>query len=142
MGRLKPHNVTLANVKPAPEPILGQGMDTSNSSQTRDQFLATLRQCGLFDEERLQAEIALAPPEARADADALSEFLTRRGRLSPFQARKLREGNYLGLVLGPYQIVTPIGRGGMGTVYLARHALEDRLVALKVLPPKKAKTEE
>ena len=34
-----------------------------------------------------------------------------------------------------YEIIRRLGAGGMGTVYLARHLLMDRLCALKVLPP-------
>src|SRR5512136_93352 len=37
--------------------------------------------------------------------------------------------------LGPYQIVAPIGAGGMGEVYRARDARLGRDVAIKVLPP-------
>ena len=39
-----------------------------------------------------------------------------------------------GTRLGPYEIVSPIGAGGMGEVYRARDARLGRDVAIKVLP--------
>jgi serine/threonine protein kinase len=45
------------------------------------------------------------------------------------------------LVLGPFQVLAPIGKGGMGTVYLARDSRNGQLAALKVLSPRRAREE-
>ena len=47
-----------------------------------------------------------------------------------------------GTKLGPYEIIAPIGAGGMGEVYRARDTRLDRTVALKVLPQHLAGTPE
>src|SRR5580700_6604295 len=39
-----------------------------------------------------------------------------------------------GTKLGPYDIQSPLGAGGMGEVYLARDTRLDRTVAVKILP--------
>ena len=36
--------------------------------------------------------------------------------------------------LGPYEVLAPIGAGGMGEVYKARDTRLERTVAIKVLP--------
>src|SRR5712671_561285 len=40
-----------------------------------------------------------------------------------------------GSKLGPYEIVAPLGAGGMGEVFRARDTRLDRTVAIKILPP-------
>ena len=40
----------------------------------------------------------------------------------------------LGTKLGPYEIVSAVGAGGMGEVYRARDTRIDRTVAIKTLP--------
>jgi serine/threonine-protein kinase len=47
-----------------------------------------------------------------------------------------------GIELAGYRIERPIGRGGMSTVYLARHLSLGRKVALRVLAPALAEDEE
>src|SRR5262250_460466 len=39
-----------------------------------------------------------------------------------------------GQKLGPYEVISPLGAGGMGEVYRARDTPLERIVALKILP--------
>src|SRR5215467_9528749 len=46
-----------------------------------------------------------------------------------------------GIRLGPYEMLSPLGAGGMGEVWRARDTRLSREVAIKVLPPDVAKDE-
>src|SRR5947209_10520477 len=111
-----------------------------------DRLLGALRKSGLLTTARIDELVRAAPPAAARDADKLGELFVQNAGLTHFQITKLKQGTYQGLVLGAFQILSPLGKGGMGTVYLARDVRKPEgrrgLVALKVLPPKRAREEE
>lgn len=80
-----------------------------------------------------------APPRAdhRHWDAACATLLVQQGSLTRFQADQLLAGRSK-LTLGQYEIVDELGRGGMGQVFRARHALMGRMVAIKVLPRSKS----
>jgi eukaryotic-like serine/threonine-protein kinase len=107
-----------------------------------DTFLKTVLKSGVLDREQLEAGYRAVPRDQRCDPSAVAEQFIKTGKLSRFQAVKLLAGTGKGLVLGPFQVLAPVGRGGMARVYLARDSRDQKLVALKVLPPKKGPRQE
>jgi serine/threonine protein kinase len=120
---------------------------------TADRLLQLLARSGLFEREDLRQITNAIPRDSRKNTQKLVDHLVDQKHLTSFQAAKLLKGTWQGLVLGPYHVLAPLGRGGMGSVYLARNsriapnaetekAEIPALVALKVLPPKRAKEED
>lgn len=107
-----------------------------------EDFLKTVLKSGLLDRAQLQDALRDVPKEQRDDPKALADHLVRKGKLSRFQAGKILRGAGKGLLLDHYQVLAPIGRGGMSTVYLARDERSGELVALKLLPPSRWRNEE
>ena len=55
------------------------------------------------------------------------------GDLTIYQADELAAGRWRGLWLGGYRVLDRLGKGGMGHVFLAEHAVLGKRVAVKVL---------
>jgi len=100
-------------------------------------LLRNVLRSGVTDRARLRACVRQASRVQRDDVELLVRHFVRMGLLSRFQAQKIQQGVTRGLALGPYQILAPLGKGGMSTVYLARDERSRQLVAVKILSARK-----
>jgi serine/threonine-protein kinase len=99
---------------------------------TTDDFVATLRRSGLLTDEQIDGFLA-QPLTSPDDPAALSQSLLDANLLTAWQRDKLLEGRHKGFFLGKYRILSQLGAGAMGSVFLAEHKLMRHKVAIKVL---------
>jgi eukaryotic-like serine/threonine-protein kinase len=79
--------------------------------------------------------VSLMAEERALNPENLVDGLVGAGVLTPWQGKKLLVGACKGFYLGNYKLLRPLGRGGMGMVYLGEHHVMKRRMALKILPP-------
>lgn len=77
-------------------------------------------------------------PELAAEINAALPALVMLNRVDQKPARKLAFDDSIPEIIGDYQIIQEVGRGGMGIVFEAQHLTMRRRVALKVLPKSSA----
>ena len=82
-----------------------------------------LREAGLVD----------AAPRDDTPVEVWLRELIDTGRITSFQARVAVGDIDVPLVFGTYVLMEPLGEGGMGQVFRARHLLMDRVVAVQFL---------
>jgi eukaryotic-like serine/threonine-protein kinase len=98
-------------------------------------FIKRAIAAGLIDIEQVKKVVASQMGETQSfDPKILASGLVGSGALTTWQANKLLSGKSKGFYLGSYRLLRPLGKGGMGVVYLGEHHVMKRLMALKILP--------
>ncbi len=99
-------------------------------------FLDRVQRSGLVLEPKL-SQLRQELETAGLDLEnphAVAAALVDRGVLTQWQTEKLLQGKHKGFFLGSYRLLRPLGKGGMGAVFLAQHEMMRRQCAIKVLP--------
>jgi serine/threonine-protein kinase len=96
----------------------------------------------LVTENRVRECLNAVGKEGKTTVNQFMAELLRRGLVTGWQLDQLRTGRTtFFLDHDRYLLLSQIGRGGMGTVYKARHARMNREVALKVIDPRRISDE-
>ncbi len=101
-------------------------------------FLDLVRRSRLVEDEQLAKVLADCKDKSGGrmpkNAEDLADCLVEAECLTRWQCDKILEKKHKGFFLGKYQLLDHLGTGGMSSVYLAKHVLMQRRVAIKVLP--------
>ncbi len=95
-------------------------------------FVDSLRSRSILRPGQLD-QLTADPHMENAEPSALADWLLRRGWLTRYQADQLLNAEGQNLVVGPYVLLEPLGEGGMGQVFKARHRVLERIVAIKLI---------
>jgi len=103
--------------------------EASLARPRHDRALFVSQACGGDESLRQEVESLLA-----SDSAEESPFENAASNVAADWMTEQQSGDVLGQRVGRYEILAPLGSGGMGEVYLAQDASLDRKVALKLLP--------
>ena len=97
---------------------------------TAAEFFAVLENSRLLEDAQLTEARRVAGQ--LTDPTAIAKLLARRDLITLWQADRLLAG-LTAFFMGKYKLLSLLGRGGMGSVFLAEHVTMNRRVALKVV---------
>jgi serine/threonine protein kinase len=107
-----------------------------------EHYCNVLARTGLLGPDQVrdlrQRWLDTAGPEA-AEGEKFLAWLSAHGALTEYQAGVVSRGHAAQLFLGPYVLQERVAKGRMAGVWRARHSSTGQVVAIKVLPPSKAK---
>lgn len=98
-------------------------------------YMQMLNQSGLLTVSQRRAVEKHLAECGQLTAAAISDWLVQENLVTRWQSEKLLQARYRGFFLGPYRLLNRIARGGMSSIYSARHSVTNEIHALKVLPP-------
>ena len=124
----------------APKPIGSTVSGAPALDESTKSFIRRALAAGLVEVDDLKkVVVSLMADTADFDPTRLADGLVGAEVLTRWQANKLLAGKSKGFYLGSYRLLRPLGKGGMGVVYLGEHHVMKRLMALKILPPEASK---
>lgn len=97
-------------------------------------FLQMLSQSGLLTEEPLRGVEQRFADSSHVSATQICQWLLEQELITEWHAEKLLNARFRGFFLGPYKLLSRVARGGMSTIYSARHVTSGEIHVLKVLP--------
>jgi len=110
-----------------------------NVEQEVLRLLALDAKAGSFLEKPAALKLALsAPPIETAEQTMATRLTGDDGSESWIERPSADSRLQAGAHLGPYEIIAPLGAGGMGEVYKARDTRLDRTVAIKLISSRMA----
>ncbi len=108
---------------------------------TIEKFLKCVKASGLVTEDQLVDAVKKLKAQGAAinDSEVVANYLVEQEWITEWQASRMLDGKHRGFTLGKYRLLSRLGAGAMGSVYLAEHNVMLRRCAVKVLPSSRVK---